>query len=114
MQSNLKQIRRGVAVLATAFMLTGISPSFVAFAQVAPPAPAAAPAEGSPAPAPASPQTPRASPMPGGIMMSGPMMHGMMQGMMQSMQAMMAMMHGQMQHGQMQPAPMACHRCKAA
>ena len=42
MRSNLKQIRRGAIVLAAAFMLTSISPSFVAFAQVAPPAPAAA------------------------------------------------------------------------
>ena len=180
MPTYLKNIRRGAAVLAAAFMLTGFSPSSIAFAQVAPPAPAAAalpapaikalqdaltrqgiavtvdgvlseetraairryqsqhhlpvtgepdeptldklgvrlgtapgqatiaqaaPAEGSPVQAPASPQTP-ASPMPGGMMMSGPMMHGMMQGMMQSMQAMMTMMQGQMQHGQMQPAPM--------
>ena len=43
MRSNLKQIRRGAAGLAVAFMLTGVSPSFVAFAQVAAPAAAALP-----------------------------------------------------------------------
>jgi len=42
MPTYLKNIRRGAAVLAAAFMLTGLSPSFVAFAQVASPAPAAA------------------------------------------------------------------------
>ena len=43
MRFNLKQIRRGAAGLAVAFMLTGVSPSFVAFAQVAAPAAAALP-----------------------------------------------------------------------
>ena len=42
MRSHLKNIRRGAAVLATAFMLTGVSPNFAAFAQTVPPAPIAA------------------------------------------------------------------------
>ena len=42
MRSHLKNIRRGAAVLATAFMLTGLSPNFAAFAQTVPPAPIAA------------------------------------------------------------------------
>jgi len=170
MRFNLKQIRPGAAGLAVAFMLTGVSPSFVAFAQVTAPAAAAlpepaikalqdalnrqgiavkadgvlneetrsailryqsqhhlpgtgdpdkatldklgvrlgtapdqlatvaqaAPAEGPPAQAPSSPQA-AAAPMPGGMMISGPMM----QGMMQTMRAMMTMMEEHMQPGSM-------------
>lgn len=174
MRSCLKNIRLCAAVLATVVLLSGLSPTVVAFAQTMP-APAAAtlseavikalqealtqqgiavkvdgllseetrtairtyqsqhhlPVTGEPdkatldklgvrqsaAPAEAgttaqtTPATPPAGSsaqrpqMPGGMMMSGPMMQGMMQGMMQTMQGMMGMMQGQMQPG-MQPGPM--------